>query len=277
MRTTNLELVNELNHQLEGANAELRALLLAGMDTLKVRRRIKTIEVDISSAIQRATQDNEDDRQRLIDKAAQQGELLAAEITSRVAEALNSFNFSTDHPMPHSNLDAQNDQILRAANHLTLRRAELERVVEAYEVAVAEVKTLQGRITDIESRRMDITNARLKGTSNPQEANEFVALGSDADVLRQMLAETQHLASELVPSKQREAVIRAEAELKRVETQAVFTALTARVRDIEGVLINEVRALRDVGTKLGHRHLSQSYAAGADLRWLISNGALRTA
>jgi len=273
MRQAHQVVVSDLNRQLEDANAELRASLRVGIAPLDIRRRIKIIESELGTAAQRMAQKLDDDRQRLNDVATQEGERLTAEITSRVAEALEPFNFTTDNSMTHPCLDVQTDDIRYAAHDLARCRAELSRAVEAHDVAAAEVQTLQARISVIESIRADITAARLRGAIDPQEANEFVALGADAEVLRQMLAETQHIASELVPSKHRAAVTRAEEELKRVETQAVFTALTARVSGVENALLDAVRALRDTGVALGHRHLSYSYRPGEGLRRLVLHGA----
>lgn len=273
MKRAHQVVVIDLNRQLEEATAELRGALRAGIDPMQIRRRIKTIESELGTAAQRMAQELDDDRQRLADGATKEGERLADEVTSRIAGALKSFDFTKDNSMDHSSLDVQTDDIRYAANHLALCRAELSLATEAHAVAAEEVQTLQSRISVIESSRADITAARLSGTIDPQGANEFVVLGADAEVLRQMLAETQHIASEIVPFRQRAAVARAEEELKRVETQAVFTALTARVSGIENALLDAVRALRDTGVALGHRHLSNSYRSGEGLRRLVLHGA----
>ena len=275
MQTTHLEIIASLNRQLEDANAELRGALRSGIDPLKTRRRIKTIEANRDSAIQRAAQASEDDRRRLTEEAAQQGEPIAVEIITRVSESLKPFNITKDHFMTHPINEAYTADIRAAANHLALCRVNLARALDAHAVALDEVQTLQDRISSIESRRTAITAARLAGTNDVNEVNEFLVLAADADELRKMLVDAKRVASELVPTQPSEAVLLAEKFLQRTEDEATLAELKARARDIEGVLLGAVRALRDVGTKLGHRHLGQSYSAGSDLRWLISNGALK--
>jgi len=274
MRAAHQGIVADLNLQLEEATAELRASLRAGVDPLQIRRRIKTIETDLDAAIQRAAQADGGERERTNEAAMEQGAQLAVEAAARVAEALQPLNFTEDQSVNHSAVDAQMENIQHATNQLALCRAELTCALAAHAAAEAEVKTLQGRISDIDARRKAITDARLAGKNDPLETNEFVVLGADADELRKMLDEAKRTASALMPSEAIAAVARAEAALQSAEDEAVFTVLTARVRNIETSLLATVRALHDAGKKLGNHHHSVSYTACEELRRLISYGVV---
>ncbi|WP_155636993.1 hypothetical protein [Burkholderia multivorans] len=267
-------LVADLNRQLGELGVELRAAVRAGIDTTKIRRRIESVETDIEAAIERAAQAEADAQQRIAEEAAEQGARIAAAVTQRVAAAIEPFNFTEDPSMTQPIVDAQAAHIQHAAHQVAAARAELARATAAHHAAQAEVQALQSRINDAEARRSAITAKRLAGTSDAREAAEFVALGADIDVLRGMLADAERAANQLVPTEQSTAVARAEEALRRAEAEAEFSALTGRVREIEGVLLDAVRALRDAGTQLGHHHLSVSYRAGDDLRRLLTHGVL---
>ena len=266
-------IISDLNRQLGELNTELRAAVRAGIDSAKVRRRIEATQADLAQANARAAYAEEEARQRIADEAAEQGGQIAAAITERLAAAIKPFNFTED-PMTQPIIDAQAAHIQHAANQVAVARAELSRAMDTHHAAQAEVQALQARINDAEARRSAITASRLAGASDPREAAEFVALGADIDVLRGMLADAERIANQLVPTEHSMAVACAEETLRRAEAEAVFAVLTARVRDIEGVLLNSVRALRDAGVQLGHHHLSVSYRAGDDLRRLLMHGAL---
>jgi hypothetical protein len=274
MEEAHLAIIADLNRQLEEATAELRASLRAGIDPLRTRHRIQAIEADLTSAVQRAAHAKEEGRQRATEEAMRQGSQLAVEAATRVAEALRPFEFTEDHSMNNFNVDAQAENIRHFANHLALCCAEQERALTAHAAAEAEVKTLQDRISSIESRRAAITKARVAGTYTPHDANEFVALGADAEELHKMLAEAKHSASALLPSEAIAAVARAEEALQSAETEAIFAALTSRARDIEDSLLRTVRALHATGKKLKHHHHSVSYRSNDELRKLISYGVV---
>lgn len=138
------------------------------------------------------------------------------------------------------------------ARSIARARLALEEAQAVHTAAIAEVGRLQQRVTDCESRRSEITQRRLAGESNADEATEFVALAGDLDVLRELLADAQAKADQLFPGEQRNALARAEAALQEHQQQAEFDALIERTREVEAAYVEALGRVWEAARARGH-------------------------
>lgn len=91
----------------------------------------------------------------------------------------------------------------------------------------------------------------MAGESNPEEANEYAALGGDLDVLRELLADQQAVTDESFPGEQRNALARAEADLARAQHDAEFEAIVEHARQVERAYVECLRTVWETSRAQG--------------------------
>ncbi len=132
---------------------------------------------------------------------------------------------------------------------------------DAHREANDRLSEISERLGSIRNRLSEITQARVAGTATGQDADEFVLLTADADLLGHMLIEAQHTAQELQAA--------ANARLRELETEEKnhaleqagieFAALSMKTREIEAIFVQAIAATHTAGRRLGHYVLSQSW------------------
>lgn len=131
-------------------------------------------------------------------------------------------------------------------------RLALDEASLAHTAATEKLNALQQRIRDVEARRAAITQCRLAGESTADEANEFVALGGDLDVLRELAADAKLAVDRAVPAEQRNQLARAEGELQDAQHQAEFDAIVAHAQAAEQVYLECLRQVWAAAQERGH-------------------------
>lgn len=132
---------------------------------------------------------------------------------------------------------------------------------EAYREANDRLSGISERLGSIRNRLSEITQARVAGTASGQDADEFVLLTADADLLGNMLAEAQLTAQELgATADARLSELQNEEKNHALEQAGIeFAALSMKTREIEAIFVQAIAATHTAGRKLGHYVLSQSW------------------
>lgn len=131
----------------------------------------------------------------------------------------------------------------------------------AHEAAQAAEKEIDARLADIAKRTQAISQRRINGQSNEQEAAEFAALKGDSDLLEKMLAEAKKktkLASDQAVGSYhwyQDAKTAHQREQDHVQYQALLTA----TEEIEQMYLRAIGQLAKAGKRIGHHTLSQSW------------------
>ncbi|MEQ1535551.1 MAG: hypothetical protein ABL923_06705 [Burkholderiaceae bacterium] len=160
------------------------------------------------------------------------------------------------------------------SENLAGMRLKLAEAAQRHEIAQADADELRNRIIASEQRREAITAARLNGTSNAEEANEFVALGGDLEVLREMHAESKAAAIKLDPTTERQQVAQAEKDLREHVNAASYEALFSRTREIEALLLKSLAATFTAGKAVGKRTVGDAFSLTPALRSVITHNHL---
>lgn len=134
-------------------------------------------------------------------------------------------------------------------------------VNEACREANDRLSGISERLGSIRNRLSEITQARVAGTASGQDADEFVLLTADADLLGNMLAEAQLTAQELqATADARLSELQNEEKNHAIEQAGIeFAALSMKTREIEAIFVQAIGATHTAGRKLGHYVLSQSW------------------
>lgn len=132
---------------------------------------------------------------------------------------------------------------------------------EAYREANDRLSGISECLGSIRNRLSEITQARVAGTASGQDADEFVLLTADADLLGNMLAEAQLTAQELrATADARLSELQNEEKNHAIEQAGIeFAALSMKTREIEAIFVQAIAATHTAGRKLGHYVLSQSW------------------
>ena len=155
------------------------------------------------------------------------------------------------------------------SENLAGQRLKLAEAKQRHEAAQAEADALSKQITTSEQRREAITAARLRGAATTDEAAEYVALGGDLEVLREMHAEAVAAAAKLAPTLETQQVAQAEKDLRQHVNEASYEALVNRTREIEALLIKSLAATFTAGKALGKRTVGDSFSFMPALRSAI--------
>ena len=169
-----------------------------------------------------------------------------------------------------------NDLIEALARQAATAQRVLAEAAQNHATATGKVEHIAERIADVAQRRAAITQARLGGTSTPDEAIELSALGEDSEALQRMAAAAEAEAAALLPPLEmaRAALARAEDEWQHHQDEAQYNALLARAREHEAALLKVVADTYAAGQLLGHKYLRQSWRPSAELSSAMSTGSL---
>lgn len=146
-----------------------------------------------------------------------------------------------------------NSQAIAAA------RLKLEEAEQRQQEAQAKLQKIEHRLAECRQRQQEITAARLDGTATPDSAAEFGALAADISALEKMGATAQAEAALISTDKERNTLAELENMMRRNQDQELFTALAAKVTEIELLLCKAIAAAHQAGRRIGHHSLSQSW------------------
>ncbi len=150
---------------------------------------------------------------------------------------------------------------LAAATRLYNESTELHREADS------KVHSIADRLGTIRNRMAEITQSRISGTATGQQADEFVLITADANLLDSMLTDAISNVQE------RQSVMQARlrevqaAEKAHQHEQAVieFAALQAKTAEIEALFVRAIAISDAAGRKIGHSMLGQSWRASEAL------------
>jgi hypothetical protein len=154
-----------------------------------------------------------------------------------------------------------------SADQVAAARREHGEATELHRESHEKLNSIVYRIGTIRSRLAEITSARIAGTATGKDADEFVLLNADSELLASMLTAAQQTVQErhaLVISKTQELT---EAEKAHALEQAgiEFTALSLKTQELEAVFVRAIALTHAAGKKLGHFSLFQSWKPSAPL------------
>jgi len=123
------------------------------------------------------------------------------------------------------------------------------------------------RLGLIRNRLSEITQARVAGTASGQDADEFVLLTADADLLAHMLTDAQATVQDIqATANARQNELQAEERNHALEQAGIeFAALSMKTREIESIFVQAIGATHAAGKRLGHYVLSQSWRPSEQL------------
>lgn len=144
---------------------------------------------------------------------------------------------------------------LATATRLHNESAELHREADN------KVHSIADRLGTIRNRMAEITQVRISGTATGQQADEFVLITADANLLDSMLTDAISNVQE------RQAVMQArlrevqEADKAHQHEQAAieFSALQDKTAEIEALFVRAIALSDAAGRKIGHSVLGQSW------------------
>jgi DNA repair exonuclease SbcCD ATPase subunit len=151
-------------------------------------------------------------------------------------------------------------------------RLKLEEAEQRQQEAASKVSKIEQRLAEYRNRQNDITAARLDGTAPADSASEFAALAADIAALEKMHATAQAEALLLSPTKERDQLAELERQMRHAQDQEIYTALSAKVSEIEALLCRAIGAAHQAGRKLGHHSLSQTWRPSNTLIRAFSHG-----
>lgn len=161
----------------------------------------------------------------------------------------------------------------------TLARIERQHqsAVAAHAEARAKQYEISSRFTDTADRMQAITEKRISsGTSSEKDNAEYAALSGDLELLKKM-----HEAAKAATRLQFETMqacfdgyTEAERQHNLKQAELAFTAMHVKVKEIEKVFCQAIRALALQGQKLGKHTLSMSYSKGETLHRAIDLGVI---
>ncbi len=164
---------------------------------------------------------------------------------------------------------------MSAENLARGERMHVEALAE-HQSALHKEQGIDARIADIAKRMNAISQRRIAGTSNDQEAAEFAALGGDSQLLTQMLAAAK-AETKLAGDKVRGAVAwygDAQNAHMRQQAELEYNALQLRTKEIEAVFVRAIGATARAGKAIGHHSLSQSFKISETLHRAINLGVI---
>jgi hypothetical protein len=268
----------DLQHKHNTATAELHALLRTGGGTLKVRQRIKVIEADIAEHQADVATAQSEAHSVAVQAAGKRGAELFAEITARIDEALTPFQIPELPDMTNTPIHPAHARTIEAAAmNLAHARQEHTSAQAEHDSAHRSADEVATRLQAVNDRQTSITEARMRGDTSQDLANEFAALAADAQTLQGMLAAARNKASALLPSVSMAARAMQEAQraMDHVEADATASVLTDRVRQIEEAYVAALRTAQVAHQKAGRMTMGW-YEAGLTLRTYVSTGVLRS-
>lgn len=138
---------------------------------------------------------------------------------------------------------------------------------EVHREAVNKLHGITERLGTIRNRLSEITQARVAGTATGQDADEFVLLTADAELLGSMLAEAQRTVQKLqsIATARLNELQTAEKIHALDQAGIEFAALSMKTREIEAVFVRAIAMTHAAGRKLGYHVLSQSWRASEPL------------
>ncbi len=160
------------------------------------------------------------------------------------------------------------------SENLAGMRLKLAEAAQRHETALADADVIRNRISSSEQRREAITAARLSGSANAEDAAEFVALGGDIEVLREMHAEAKAAALKLDPVTERQQVTQAEKDLREHVNTVSYEVLVNRTREIEALLLKSLSATFTAGKAVGKRTVGDAFSFAPALRSVITHNHL---
>ncbi len=148
-------------------------------------------------------------------------------------------------------------------NLATAERLNAEAETE-HQAAADKEMSINARLKDTADRMASISQRRINGESNDQEASEFAALKGDADLLQKMLAEAKQITIDAF-GKLRLSVMNFNdlgAEHKREQNAIEYQVLLCKAKEIEDVFVRAIGETGRAGKKIGHFTLGQSFRVG---------------
>lgn len=132
---------------------------------------------------------------------------------------------------------------------------------ELHREADNKVHSIADRLGTIRNRMSEITQSRISGTATGEQADEFVLITADANLLDSMLTDAISNVQELqVVLQARLREVQA-AEKAHQHEQAVieFSALQGKTAEIEALFVRAIALSDTAGRKIGHSVLGQSW------------------
>lgn len=159
-----------------------------------------------------------------------------------------------------------------------LARAERQHAeaVAEHQAALEKERGISDRLKDAAALQSAITQRRLNGESNDQEAAEFAALNGDVALLQKMLT-TAQAGTKLAADKLHACYVahsEFEASHARMQDQAKYEALLAKTREIETLFVKAIRATGLAGKRVGHFTLTQSFTKSDALHRALDLGVI---
>jgi hypothetical protein len=119
--------------------------------------------------------------------------------------------------------------------------------------AASETAKLRDRLADLEARRAEIVSRRQVGDCRADDGADLALIAADGEGLAALLAEAQ--AAE-TPLRQKAdaattALANARMLLQRAEDEAAEAQLIAHARRLDGLLLETISQLAEVGQRLG--------------------------
>ena len=263
--------ITAINSQIGETNALINAALVAGTDTIKLRKRLATLHSDLKAA-----QDAE--AAGVADVRAQDEALVVASASEIAASAIASINADLEALAVPCRVRHGDERFVALAQQIARSLRALQKTADKLDSARESVERIEARVNDCVARRSAITAARLEGKSNDREANEFVALAADIDALNGLLFEARAKFEKIDDKAESAALNALHAEMRRLSSKVTIDAVREHVARIEFDLMQGIRKLYQTSRKHAPERTStprSHYVMNADLEFFCRTGVLR--
>lgn len=149
-----------------------------------------------------------------------------------------------------------------------------QEAIAAHQAASDKAQAITDRLASIRTRQQAITESRLAGTSNDQEAAEYAALTGDAELLGKMQIEAQAAIKTATDQAHGAYVWYTDAKRAHDREQAgiEYEALRAKTAEIEALFVRAIAATHAAGRGVGHHTLGQSWQPSQPLHRAVHYG-----
>lgn len=266
--------IEKLNDELAAARAELTQALIAGSDTASIRAQIAKIEDDISKVEnQLAEASAEIDRIEVaaVEKAGTElaDQTHEAIVAGALVEGLEAFS---DEPLPSVARNPQLDHIARLVAKAT---SDLAKAESEYMQHAEKLKALTSRLDEKKAAIETIKQRRYAGDERSTDAAEVALLQADADAISQLVADAKQEASNADRRQAaRDALAAGNAELDRLQKQAVFEASRARVHHAQELFVAAWRQMVEHGRAVGQHSPWQAYQASPEMKRAVTGAII---
>lgn len=138
-----------------------------------------------------------------------------------------------------------------------------------YQGARDREKTLAQKQAATQNAMRALSAKRLDGTATAEDAAELAAMDSDMALLSEMLAEARSECRALEPVEELARLETARFNWKRHTDMERLSALSARAKELDALMVSLIYELREAGKAVGRAHLSECWRPSAELEHTI--------